>query len=82
MEIIHLDTAAQLIHAWINGKTDYRQQILFDLPTPVYEMLLTLSVEDISTALEDLTFCESNQNEKILKELRNNMYLPKDLTNE
>lgn len=53
-----LDATARIIHQWIQGETDYRQEILFDLPPAVYQLLLKLTPEEISSALEDLAFCE------------------------
>jgi hypothetical protein len=61
LTVEELDQAANIIHQWIQGETDYPQQILFDLPNSVYQMLVNLDVGEISTALEDLTFCEMDK---------------------
>jgi hypothetical protein len=59
-----LNQATDHIYRWLQDETDYSGQILFDLPSSVYAMLLDLTPEEILAAFRNLAGMKQEERDR------------------
>jgi len=59
-----LKQAADHIYRWLQDETDYSGQILFDLPSSIYAMLLDLTPEEILAAFQSLAGTKQQESDR------------------
>ena len=59
-----LNQATDHIYRWLQDETDYSGQILFDLPSSIYAMLLDLTPEEILAAFQSLAGTKQQESDR------------------